>query len=163
MIRMLFTLAVCAVLASVGYTAASFAAPRSIASPARFCSRVVTDDMLRAIPQALVPAAERAFGLAAMPARMIRQSTVFRCFERHVLLCTVGANLPCGKADIRNAMPAADAWCAEHAGAGSIPAFVVGHATIYDWKCDGAKAAVARAVLHVDRRGFVAEYWKPAR
>jgi hypothetical protein len=163
MIGALLALIVCAVLTSAGYTAAAVAgAPRSIASPARFCSRIVTDDVLRPIPGSLVPAAERAFGLAAMPARMIRESTFFRCFERRILLCTVGANLPCGKADTRISIPAADEWCVTHRGAGSIPAFVVGHATVYDWKCDGTKAAAAGAVLHVDRRGFVAEYWKAA-
>lgn len=162
MIHAFSILALCGALAVGAYTQAA-AAPKATGSPARVCSRVVTDDSLQPIPHSLVPMAQRVFGLGAMPASLIQQSTFFRCDDRHVLLCTIGANLPCGKADTRISLPAADAWCAKHSGATSIPASVVGHDTIYDWRCDGAKAATTGAVLHVDRRGFVAEYWKPAK
>lgn len=154
-------LAVCGALVGGAYAAAA-APPKATEAPAGFCSHVGTDDALRPIPGSLISVAQHVFGLGAMPASLIRQSTFFRCYDRHVLLCTVGANLPCGKADTRTSIPAADEWCVKHAGGGPIPAYVVGHATIYDWKCDGAKAATAGAVLHVDGRGFIAEYWKPA-
>jgi hypothetical protein len=162
MIKAFFILAACAVLTNAGYTAAVAALPKTTESPARFCSRVVTDDSLRPLPHSLVSVAQHVFGLAAMPASLVQESTFFRCYNRHVLLCTVGANLPCGKADRHTSISAADEWCGAHPGADWIPASVVGHATIYDWKCNGTHAARNGAVLHVDRRGFIAEYWKAA-
>jgi hypothetical protein len=161
MINAFSILAVCCALV-VGAYAAAAAPPKATEAPARLCSRVVTDDLLRPIPHSLVSVAQHVFGLGAMPGSLVQESTFFRCYDRHVLLCTVGANLPCGKADTRTSIPGADEWCAKQPGAGSIPASIVGHATIYDWKCNGTKAATVGAVLHVDRRGFVAEYWRAA-
>jgi hypothetical protein len=138
------------------------AMPAVAASPARYCHRAETDDALRPIPLRLVPVARRIFGLARMPARQLRRSTYFRCAGGEAWLCTVGANLACGKADRRRAIPAADRWCAENSGADAVPAYVTGHDTIYRWRCDGARAETVGAVLHVDPRGFVAENWRRA-
>jgi hypothetical protein len=57
-----------------------------------------TDDAARPIPQSLVPAVNAAFGMR-MPDRMATDTTVFRCADQHVMVCTVGASLPCGKAN----------------------------------------------------------------
>ncbi|HJU20220.1 MAG TPA: hypothetical protein VJ770_27525 [Stellaceae bacterium] len=136
--------------------------PAAAASPAALCRKVGTDDRLRPIPQALVPAAVRLFHLNAMPAAQIRRSTYFRCFEGQVLVCTLGANLPCGMADASRYLAGADRWCAGHPGADFIPRYVTGHDTIYRWRCTGKKAAVTGQPLTVDRRGFIARFWKRA-
>jgi hypothetical protein len=139
------------------------AAPSSNApSPRALCRTAGTDDRLRGIPDALVPETVRLFHLEAMPAEQVRRSSYFRCFERHVLVCTVGANLPCGKANTRRHLPAADAWCAGHPGSGFIPMYVTGHDTIYAWRCDGPQAAIAKTVFQVDPRGFIRQVWKRA-
>jgi hypothetical protein len=125
------------------------------------CRGGATDDTPREIPGSLVPASVRLFGLEAMPEEQVRRSTLYRCAEGRVLVCNLGANLPCGKANTRSDLPQADAWCAENAGSDFIPMYVTGHDTIYRWRCDGTKAAISGEPLQVDRRGFIARLWKP--
>jgi hypothetical protein len=35
-----------------------------------------------------------------------------------------------------------------------------GHNTIYEWQCRAGTPLISHQVLHVDPRGFVAEFWK---
>jgi hypothetical protein len=63
----------------------------------RLCREKGTDDDLRPIPQSLLPAAKKIFGLS-MPNQQVLHSTVYRCADGHVLLCTYGANLSTGGA-----------------------------------------------------------------
>lgn len=130
------------------------------ASPAALCRRLGTDDRLRPIPRSLVPAATRLFHLQAAPAALIRRATYFRCFAGRVLICNLGANLPCGKADMRRDLPAAELWCAGHPGSDFIPFYVTGHDTIYRWRCLGKEAAAGGPPRAVDPRGFLAPFWK---
>ena len=130
------------------------------ASPQEFCQEAGTDDALRPIPDSLVPAAVRLFGLSAMPAEAVRNGTYFRCFDRHVFVCNVGANLPCGKADTRSELAGANDWCVKNPDSDFIPMYVTGHDTIYGWRCKGTSAVTTGQVFHVGPRGFVAEMWK---
>jgi hypothetical protein len=129
-------------------------------APADYCRQIGTDDALRAVPPSLIPAVVQLFQLTAMPAADVSRSTYFRCADHHVLVCTVGANLVCGKADARRDLPGIKAWCAEHAGAQGVPAYVTGHATIYLWRCDGPRPVAARSAFSVDPRGFISQNWK---
>ncbi|MGH7111795.1 MAG: hypothetical protein ACREFK_15360 [Stellaceae bacterium] len=140
--------------------AAGATLPAAAASPAALCRKLGTDDHLRPIPPALVPAARRLFDLHAAPAQWVRRATVFRCFAHHVLICNLGANIPCGKADTRRDLPAADRWCAGHPGSDFIPYVVTGHDSIYRWHCAGARAAASGPARAVDARGFIARFWK---
>ncbi len=149
-------------LAALMVLALALPHPARAASPAAYCRQAGTDDTLREIPVGLVPAAVRLFGLAAMPPADVQRGTYFRCFESHVFICNVGANLPCGAADTSRDLPAADAWCAQNPSSSFIPMYVTGHDTIYDWRCNGPKASPTKAVFHTDPRGFVAEMWKEA-
>ncbi len=128
-------------------------------TPAAFCARVDTDDTLRPIPAALVPAVNAAFH-SAMPADVATRMTVFRCADRRVLVCTVGANLPCDKADTSRVSVGGAHWCEEHPDAPFIPAYATGHVTIFDWRCRDGAAVIAKQQFQVDRRGFVAEFWR---
>jgi hypothetical protein len=130
-------------------------------SPQELCRASETDDTPREIPDSLVPDSVRLFGLDAMPAEQVRRSTLYRCDAGRVLVCNLGANLPCGKANTSRDLPAADAWCAENAGSDFIPMYVTGHDTIYRWRCNGTKATVSGEPLQVDRGGFIARLWKP--
>jgi hypothetical protein len=125
------------------------------------CRGGETDDAPRLIPETLVPAAVWLFGLQAMPAEQVRRSTLYRCVEGQVLVCNLGTNLPCGKANTSPTLPAADAWCAENPGSDFIPMYVTGHDTIYRWRCEGTKAANSGEPLETDRHGFISRYWKP--
>jgi hypothetical protein len=95
-----------------------------------------------------------------MPAEQVQRSTVFRCAGRKVLLCNVGANLPCGKANRSRNLPGATAYCRENPDSDVVPAAATGHDTIYRWRCTGRKAQPGGPVETVDARGFLERYWK---
>ncbi len=129
--------------------------------PAAYCKRVGTDDTTHPIPETLVPAVNTAFA-TRMPARMAVGTTLFRCAGHRVMVCTIGANLPCGKADTsRVANPGVSQWCRDNPDSPFVPAAATGHDTIYAWRCHAGAPQIARQSLHVDPRGFVAEFWKP--
>lgn len=127
----------------------------------QLCREKGTDDDVRSIPQSLVPVAKRIFGLS-MPDQQVLHSTVFRCADKHVLLCTYGANLPCGKANSDRDPPGAKAWCHDHPNAGFVPRFAIPQGNIYNWGCVGGRPKVLTQIEEIDPRGFVARYWKPA-
>ena len=57
------------------------------------------------------------------------------------MVCTVGANLPCGKANTY-CDPSAGVvqWCRDNPDASVVPAVATGHDTIYEWRCQGGRA-----------------------
>jgi hypothetical protein len=131
------------------------------ASPAALCARVGTDDALRPLLPSLVAAARAAFGYTGLTAAEVERFTVFRCMDAQVLMCSWGANLPCGKAETSASLASAANWCAGNPDAGFIPAYVTGHDTIYQWSChDGTAVPSHPAAL--DARGFFQSYWVPA-
>lgn len=145
---------------AVALLAAGWAAPAHAEAPSAACERVGTDDTTRPIPEELVPAVNAAFGMR-LPVREAVASTVFRCAGGHVMVCTVGANLPCGKANTSRAPNAGMAqWCHDDPDAAFIPAAATGHDTIYEWQCRAGAPRIIRQSLHVDPRGFVTEFWK---
>lgn len=83
-----------------------------------------------------------------------------RCVGATLMACSVGANLDCGKADARRALPGATAWCRQNPGSTMIPMYATGHATIYAWSCHGNRAIAGKTVLAVDRQGYIAANWK---
>jgi hypothetical protein len=111
------------------------------------------------IPPDLVAAVAKAFALepAALGAAFVR------CSGDKLLGCMVGANLVCDKADRRRALPGATAWCRDNPGANVIPMAATGHATIYDWSCNGRSAVPGKALVSVDPQGYIADNWKEVR
>ena len=78
------------------------------------------------------------------------------------MVCTAGANLPCGKADIsRTPGHGASAWCKDNPDADFIPAYATGHGTIFAWRCMDGAAVVEKRLLDVDAQGFIRQFWKP--
>jgi len=128
-------------------------------TPAQVCAHVGADDTLRPIPPSLVPDVNAVFH-TAMPPDVAVRLTVFRCDGGHVLVCGVGANLPCGKADTSTTSIGGEQWCRDHPNDGFIPAYATGHATIFEWRCVGPRPAILRQRFHLDPRGFVAEFWR---
>jgi hypothetical protein len=133
------------------------AAPAAGQSPIEYCRSVGTDDVLRPPPPALAEALRRAFGVTGTYAL---ETSFYRCDRGAVMLCTVGANLVCGKANTSTSLPAANGWCRENPNSDFIPLAVTGHDTIYEWICEGAKAVPGRKSSTVDDRGFISENWK---
>ena len=149
------------VVAAAGLLAVLVADARA-ASPAALCRSLGTDNRLRPLPRSLTGKASELFGLSAMPPDQVRRTTVYRCMAGHVMLCTVGANLPCGKANTGQHSAAADEWCTDHPDSDFIPMYITGHDTIYRWRCTGGSAITVGKPLRVDRRGFIARFWKRA-
>ena len=137
--------------------AAANAAPASREAPDHYCARVNTDDTLRTPPRSLGPAINRLFKISG---RYALETSYYRCADGNVLLCTVGANLPCGKANTSRALPGVSQWCATHENDSVIPMAVTGHDTLYEWRCVGRTAKAGKPVGARDARGFFAEYWK---
>lgn len=132
-------------------------------TPAATCARINTDDTTRPIPETLVPAVNAAFG-TSMPTAVAVRTTVFRCANGHVLVCTTGANLPCGPANSgRRPGPGAVNWCRDHPDAAFIPAVITGHDTIFAWRCQNGVPRIVRQIRGIDARGFIAQYWKELR
>jgi len=86
-----------------------------------------------------------------------------RCVGGKLMACYGGANLDCFKADKRRALHGATAWCRDNPGAKGIPMSATGHATIYPWSCKGRRAVPGKAVMTVDRQGYIAENWREIR
>ena len=148
------------VTAAVATLAVGRVAPARAETPAAFCKRIGTDDTTQPIPEDLVAAVNAAFGMR-LPTRVAVDTTVFRCAGGHVMVCTVGANLPCGKADTKRApSPGVVKWCRDNPDTEVVPAVATGHDTIYAWQCRAGMPSIVRQTLHVDRHGFIAEFWK---
>ncbi len=135
-------------------------ASASAESPAALCAAAGTDDTLRPVPATMARAVNDLFG-TRMPPEVVAAVTVFRCAGGRVLVCTEGANLPCGKAN-QSRVPGAGllAWCREHPESDFVPAFAAGHDTVYAWRCAGGTPQAGKQVLDVDKRGFVARFWR---
>jgi hypothetical protein len=128
--------------------------------PAAVCARLGDDDTARRIPASIVPAVNALFGTKMSPAQAV-DTTVFRCAGGRVLVCTIGANLPCGPANTRRVPgPGAVAWCRDHPDAAFVPAFATGHDTIFAWACRNGAPRIAHQVHAVDAHGFITDYWK---
>jgi hypothetical protein len=128
-------------------------------TPALVCQRLRTDDTTRPVPAALVPAINRLFAMQ-LPTDVTVATTVYRCLDGHVLVCTAGANLPCGKANTSRTSAGAAEWCRSNPNADFVPAFATGHDTIYQWRCRSGVPDIVGQTSAVDPRGFVADYWK---
>lgn len=133
------------------------AAPETHEAPDHYCARVGTDDTLRTPPASLGPTINRLFRISG---RYALETSSYRCASGNVLICTVGANLPCGKANTSRTLPDVSQWCATHENADIIPMAVTGHDTLYEWRCAGRAATAGKPVGALDARGFFAEYWK---
>lgn len=148
-------------LAILAFASLALAARPAAAGPAEspraYCSRIGNDDTLRLPPPSLAAAIRRLFGVSGTD---VLKSSYYRCAGGAVLVCWVGANLPCGKANSSKTLPAAAQWCATHANSDSIPMYVTGHDTLYSWRCAGGQAAAGAPLGKLDARGFFPDYWK---
>jgi hypothetical protein len=128
-------------------------------TPAQICARLRSDDTPRPVPASLVPAINRVFAMQ-MTIDVAVATTVYRCVDARVLVCTTGANLPCGKANTSRTSAGAVAWCKSNPNADYVPAYATGHDTIYQWRCRGGAPDIVRQISAVDPHGFGAAYWR---
>ena len=136
--------------------------------PARYCAGVGTIDRPDArytgdaVPDWIAHALMRATNAPADAPLAPFKRAVWRCDHGRVLACSYGANIPCDKKADTSRKPGlgARAFCRDNPGADVVPAVATGHATIYQWRCQGARPVIARQALQVGRRGFPSAFWR---
>ncbi len=109
------------------------------------------------VPADLTAAVAKTFQIDASA---VNAAAFVRCAGPKLTACYVGANLDCGRADTRRALPGATAWCRQNPGSNLVPMAATGHDTIYQWSCKGRRAVAGKAMVHVDPQGYIAENWK---
>lgn len=126
-----------------------------------YCAKVGDDDRVQRVPDGLLPNARRMFDVPAEAEdTYVKATASARCMKGAVWLCSHGANLVCGKADVSRNSAGAERFCKQNPNSIGVPMSATGHATVYDWKCVGKKARIIRQIAEVDARGFIADNWK---
>ncbi len=139
----------------------------SFTDPFAYCAAVVTIDTPDSrytgphMPDALLQGLKKASGAAAdAPNELFTNGGYWRCMDRKVYACTVGANLPCAaKANTNKTPTQAEIDFCQANPTADIPAVVTGHESIYAWTCKQGKPQIDQQVFHVDPQGFIAEIW----
>ena len=155
--------AVCRLLALVlvwtGNTSAAVGAAESdpgTDNPLAYCARVRTLDLPPGggspAPRALESYVRTALGLS-VDAAFVPENYYWRCMDRAVYVCAIGANLPCAaKADRSKRNTGAEQYCRDNPGASAVPA--AGH--------DGVASGVERTTrATADRTTVSTPIWRP--
>ncbi|MFC0283978.1 hypothetical protein ACFFJB_10235 [Camelimonas abortus] len=146
-------------IALAALAAASAARADEAAEAAAYCRRAGDDNRIHAIPDALLPKAAALLGVTPPPDGRLRG--VWRCMDGRVMVCIPGGERHCGRADTHvTPSPEAQEFCRQHPDADVIPRWATGRDNIFAWRCRNGKPAIAGQARSVDRRGFVAEYWR---
>jgi hypothetical protein len=112
------------------------------------------------VPEEIVQALRKAVEIPDDAPPWGTAGTFWRCMDGNVWGCSVGANLPCYKADTSETpSPTMNDYCEGDPDADFIPAAATGHGTIYEWRCADGKPEIVRQVFGVDAQGFVADFW----
>jgi hypothetical protein len=145
-----------AVLALAAALIVVCAAASAASLTAAYCSAGATTSE-RPLPAALITPAAQA--LKTDP-EGVKTGAYYRCSAGRLLVCAVGANLWCGKAET-DAHPAdVVAYCRSNPDAAWAPAAVTGHATIYAWRCAGGVPQLEPPSEKVDSDGYIARNWR---
>ncbi len=149
----------------------TFPTYNAFSDPFGYCAAVGTIDspdaryMGPAVPDSVIDGFKKAAGLqgSTEPVDMFRHSTIWRCMQGRVYACNYGANLPCDAKADTNKTPTSDMldFCVNNSDANTIPMDVVGHATIYDWRCKGTKPEIHGQIDLPDPRGYLSRIWYP--
>jgi len=136
------------------------AAPGPHETAVHYCGRAGNDDRVRATTPDLAQAIKRLFNFSG---KYALEATYYRCAGGNVLVCYVGANLPCDKANQSASVPGATEWCRTNPNSNLIPMVATGHDTVYSWRCRGTKAVTTGKIGKLDHRGFFQHNWKRLR
>lgn len=145
--------------------------PSTFTDPFAYCATVGTVDKPDAryagapVPDAIISGFKEAAGLVSStePDDQFRKSTIWRCMDGKVYACNFGANLQCDSQAETNKTPtqAMSDFCSANPNSDFIPLSVVGHSSIYSWKCVNGAAEVLDQVDQPDARGFLSRIWYP--
>ncbi len=93
--------------------------------------------------------------------KWLESSTYLRCVGGKVLVCFASSGINCS-GRISSAHAPTEAlvlYCKRHPN-GAVPSSVSGLGTIYAWRCLNGKPVVVGQLFHVDKYGFVKEFWQ---
>lgn len=150
---------------SPGPNLAVQARPKPHADLAAVCARLGNDDKLRDYRPSLRERTALAFkklfpnAQGAPDDASWKTQAQYRCMNGKVMVCFVGANLPCAKMNTMRKNTGADAFCRDNPIADNVPAFATGHDTIYAYRCRGGQAEITGTVQQLDHRGFARSLW----
>jgi len=138
-------------------------ATTAMSDPFAYCSQVGSIDTpaggASPVPIALNPYLGRALGLSAA-VEMRPESYYWRCMDRMVYVCAIGANIPCDrKADRSKRNVGAEKFCQENRESAVVPAYATGHDGIYAWSCSLGNAVRGQRMVKLDSRGYRVDIW----
>jgi hypothetical protein len=155
--------------ASQAQAAATTPAPTGLADPFTYCATVGTIDKPdnrytgQALPDNLIKAmvAQQMVG-EDLPQLREPGFVSWRCMDKKVYACVVGANLPCEEKADTSTEPNAGMidFCKSEPDSDIIPAAAAGRVTIYDWSCKKGVPVKGEQVTTVDAQGYPADYWE---
>ncbi|AZO08789.1 MULTISPECIES: hypothetical protein [unclassified Mesorhizobium] len=131
----------------------------------RLCRELRNDDTIRPYSHELYDGTLKALKKLMPDARttpdesQLQTQANYRCMDGKVLVCVVGANLPCARMNAARDNPGADAFCKANPNDDVVPAFATGHDAVYSYKCQGGKAVVTGETWPLDKRGFARTLW----
>jgi hypothetical protein len=184
MIKQLILASSCCVAAALSSLSSPAAAAKAGKSPNEdlptYCARVGTDDTVREYTPDLRDRTRRAYknirggtdtqGQGAGtsqedPSELdahLKVDANFRCMDGKVMVCSVGANLPCVKINMARNIPEITKYCRENPGADDghdLALAITGHDTGHSFQCRHGRAVVTGATWALDKRGFAKRIW----
>ncbi len=141
----------------------------SLADPFAYCAAVGIIDKPDArytgtpVPDSVINGFKKAAGLESStePMDMLRKTTIWRCMDNKVYACNFGANIPCDSKANTDKTPsqALIDFCKANPDLQGAPMAVTGHDTIYTWDCVKGNPQIAQQIAHVDKAGYIQEFW----
>jgi hypothetical protein len=129
----------------------------------QLCRQVRNDDAIRDYSPALHDETAQAFKELFPDAQSapdeLQTQAQYRCMDGKVMVCFVGANLPCAKMNAARDNPGADEFCRQNPNAEGVPAVATGHDTVYSYRCRNGQAEIADELWELDERGFAKKLW----
>ena len=129
------------------------------------CASVRDDDTVRSYEPTLREPTIKAFKKMFPDMREEPASSEFeaqaryRCMDGKVMVCFIGANLPCTKINTAKDNAGADAFCKQASDGVPVAAYATGHDSAYSFTCRAGRAVVDRETWQLDKRGFAAKLW----
>ncbi|MDR6634767.1 hypothetical protein J2X72_003579 [Phyllobacterium sp. 1468] len=131
----------------------------------QLCSEERNDDTIRAYSHALYGGTVEAFkklfpaATATPDEAELKTQAHYRCMNGKIMVCFVGANLPCVKMNNARNNPGSVEFCRQHRNEDNVPAFAIGHDAVFSYRCRNGRAEIVSSAWKLDERGFAKKLW----
>lgn len=159
----LCTAALMAILATPFVAGSTAAAP--VKDLHQYCRKVGNDDTIREYSHALYRGTVEAFrklfpdAKGALNDSDFETQAQYRCMNGRIMVCFVGANLPCVKMNADRHNAGAEAYCRSARDGDHVSAAATGHDAVFSFQCRNGKAEVVGEPWKLDKRGFAKKLW----